>query len=139
MSASITAIHPSIRLFHHLMLACLLVLMSFSPLKNGIPRSSMAHISTTTVTAFTLALEAAYATSVGDLQRSTVASVEGKLMNNTKVSIWYNCTFNLIMYMYTVLVYSNAIPTWKLKYHIITIEHLISCSCLLNRGNITKI
>lgn len=37
----------------------------------------MAHISTTTVTAFTLALEAAYATSVGDLQRSTVASVEG--------------------------------------------------------------
>ncbi|XP_063950915.1 scavenger receptor cysteine-rich domain superfamily protein-like isoform X2 [Lytechinus pictus] len=83
MSANTTSTQPLIKLLYHLKLACLLVLVSFSPWKNGILYTSSAaaaRMSTTctTVIAVTLALETAYTTSTGDagVQRSTVASVE---------------------------------------------------------------
>nr|XP_054764978.1 scavenger receptor cysteine-rich domain superfamily protein-like [Lytechinus pictus] len=86
MSANTTSTQPLIKLLYHLKLACLLVLVSFSPWKNGILYTSSAaaaRMSTTctTVIAVTLALETAYTTSTGDagVQRSTVASVEGRL------------------------------------------------------------
>ncbi|XP_041455373.1 deleted in malignant brain tumors 1 protein-like isoform X2 [Lytechinus variegatus] len=85
MSANTTSTQPLIKLLYHLKLACLLVLVSFSPWKNGIPctSSAAARMSTTctTVIAVTLALGTAYTTSTGGagVQCSTVASVEGRL------------------------------------------------------------